>query len=198
MIRIVNGFFDCIKRKKVYFVLLIVAAILAIVLGVIAAINLSDEALTSSLSNIAYIRFLKDEIGFVSMIFTLVLSLCIFFSIIFLCHWKSFLIPLGFLFYLYLIYSQIVIFLSMILVYGIFNCIIFAVLLLVYILSVWFVFVLIVLELSCFTNSHSYFKDCCSMTRAKVLMYFIIMMVATVIFSLILLILKNYIILLVF
>ena len=198
MMKVFNGFFDCIKKRKVYFILSIVFGLVVVVLGVIAALNFGGDSITINLSNIAYIKFLKTESSFVGMFFNLILSLFIFFVVIFLCHSRKFLIPLGFLFYLYLIYSQTVVFVSVILIYGILNCIIFCVLLLSYTISVWFIFILILAELSCFTNTHSYFRDCCSFNRAKVLTYFIIIVLLTLIFSLTLLILKNYIILLIF
>ena len=49
--------FDCVKRRKGYFLFLIIIGILAIVVGVVGAINLSGHSI--DLSNIAYIKFLK-------------------------------------------------------------------------------------------------------------------------------------------
>lgn len=198
MNRIFEGMFDCVKRKKGYFLLLIVASLIAIVLGVIAAVNFGDGVFTIDLSNIAYIKFLKAECGFVSMMFGLLLSLLVFFAVIMVCHYKSFLIPLGFLFYMYLVYSQAVIFVSVILIYGILNCVILAVLLFVYSLLVWSIFLLVITELSCFTNFQGYFKSCFSFKESKLLLYLILLAILTLTFSIILLILKNYVILLIF
>ena len=197
MNRIFGGMFDCVKRKKGYFVLLIILSVLAIVLGVIAAVNF-DDTLTIDLAHIAYIKFLAGNCGFASMIFGLLLSLVVFFLVIIICHFKTFLMPLGIVFYLYLVYSQAVIFMSIIIIYGIFNCIILAVLLLVYSLLVWAIFLLIMCETLCLTNSSGYFKSCCSPKESKTIIYLICLIVLTLIFSLVLTILKNYVILLIF
>ncbi len=193
-----NGLFDCLKRKRGYCIFLVFLSLIAIVLGVIAAINFGSDVFSVDLSNIAYMRFLKDDASFVSMIFGLLLSLLIFFAVIIICHWKSFLLPLGVIFYLYLVYSQTVIFMSIILIYGILNCIILVVLLFVFSLLVWSLFLLIICEIACFVNSHSFFKSCFSFKKSKILTYLIILLIITLLFSLILTILKNYVILLIF
>ena len=198
MNRIFGGLFECVKRKKGYFVFLLLLSVLAIVLGVIAAVNFSGETFTIDLSHIAYIKFLGGHCGFASMIFGLILSLLVFFIVILLCHWKTFLLPFGIVFYLYLVYSQAVVFMSIIITYGIFNCIILVMLLLIYSLFVWFVFMLIMCELLCYLNTNNYFKSCFSFGFSKVLIYLIMLILLTLIYSLILIILKNYVILLIF
>lgn len=190
--------FDCVKRRKGYFLLLIIFSVVAIALGVIAAVNFGGGVFSIDLSNIAYIKFLKGSCSFISMMFGLLLSLFVFFATCLICHWKKFLIPLGVVFYLYLVYSQAVVFMSIILIYGIFNCVILAVLLLVYSLLIWALFLLILCELASFTNSHNYFRCCCSFQESKVLWFLIGLIILTLIFSLILMILKNYVILLIF
>lgn len=193
-----GGVFECVKRKKGYFVLLILFSLVAIVLGVIAAINFGGGVFSIDLSNIAYIRFLKGDCGFMSMLFGLILSLVVFFIVCVFCHSKSWLLPLGFIFYLYLVYSQAVIFMSIILIYGILNCIILVVLLLVYSLLVWALFLTLLCEISCFTNQHSYFKSCFSFKESRALLFLLGLIVLTFIFALILSILKSYVILLIF
>ena len=189
--------FDCVKKKKGYFTFLIIFSLLAIILGVVAAINFGGGVFSVDLSNIAYIRFLQGG-GFVSMVFGLMLSLLMFFIAIILCNIKSYLIPLGVLFYLYLVYSQTVIFMSIILIYGILNCIILAVLLLVYTTLIWATFLLVVCEVASLTNNSGYLKSCCSVRESKVIWYLLIMLTLTFIFCLIMMILKNYVVLLIY
>ena len=192
------GLFECARKRKGYICILIVLSLLAIVLGVIAAINFGGKDLTINLSHISYIRFLKGDCGFVSMMLGMILSLAIFFSIIVICHCKTFLLPFGVMFYLYLVYSQAVIFVSIILIYGIFNCLILIMLLLIYSIVIWLVFELLLCELAELLNSYSYFKSCFSFKESRVLLWLILLCVLTLLFSLILLILKNYVILLIF
>ena len=192
-----GGIFDCVKRKKGYFCFLIFLSVVAIVLGVIAAINFGS-VLTIDLSHISYIKFLSGNCGFASMLFGLLLSLMVFFCVILLCHWKKFLLPFAVVFYLYLVYSQAVVFMSIILIYGIFNCIILAVLLLAYSIIVWAIFLFLMCEFLCLNKTYSYFKTCFSLKESKVLIYLIFLCLLVVLFSLILTILKNYVILLIF
>ena len=198
MNNVFSGLFDCVKRKKSYFVILIILSVVAVVLGIIAAVNFGGGIFDIDLSNIAYIRFLQDDSSFMSMMFGLTLSLLIFFVIILLCHYKAFLLPLGLLFYLYLVYSQAVIFMSIILIYGILNCIILVVLLFVYSLLVWAFFLFILCEISCFTNNRGYFRTCFSLRNSKTIIFLIGLLTLTIIFSIVLTILKNYVILLIF
>lgn len=188
--------FNCIKLKKGYFVLLILLSIVMIILGVVACINL-DNSLTIDLSNISYMKFLKGG-GFGSMMFSLFLALSIFAIALILCHWKTFLIPIGIIFYLYLVYSQTFIFVSIILIYGIFNCIILLILLLLYLFFLWSIFLMLCCELSCHCKSPSYFRDCFSFKRSKVLFFLLSLLMLTLIFTIILTVLKKFVILLIF
>ena len=198
MNRIFYRFFDCVKRKKGYFILLLMLSIVAIVLGVVAAINFGGGVFSIDLSNIAYIRFLKSESGFMSMVFGLVLSLFMFYVACLICHWKSWLVPLGVVFYLYLVYSQSIVFMSIILIYGFFNCIILSLLLMVYTILIWGLFLVFLCEILCLTNSYDYFRCSCSLTKSNAIWILISLIVLTFIFGIILLILKNYVVLLIF
>lgn len=187
--------FETIKRRKGYFLFLLLLSVLAVVLGIIGAINLSETSI--DLSNISYIRFLKGG-SYGSMIFSLLLSLTIFFLAILICHIKPFLLPLGFVFYLYLIYSQTFILLSIILIYGIFNCMILFIILLIYFLLLWFIFLMLMCELVGMLKVQNYLKTCFSVKESKVLIWLIGLVVLSIIFSLILLILEKFVILLIF
>ncbi len=173
-------------------------SVVLIVLGVIAAINFSGGVLVVDLSNIAHIQFLKEECSFVSCFFRLILSLLIFMLVICLCGCKSYLFPVGILFYGYLIYSQTVIFLSLILVYGFFNCVIFALLLLIYIFAIIFVFMLYVLEISCHCNSSPYLRNVCSWNNSNLWQCVICVALISFVFCLLLTILKSFVLLLVY
>ena len=171
---------------------------MAIVLGVVAAVNFGGGVFAVDLSNISYIKFLKGKCGFMSMLFGLILSLFVFFVVCLICHWKFWLMPLGVVFYLYLVYSQAVVFMSIILIYGFLNCVILSILLLVYSILVWGVFLLVLCELSCFTNSSDYIKCCCSLKESKTMWFLLGLITLTFVFTLVLTILKNYVILLIF
>ena len=189
---------NAMRQKRLLFIFLLILTVVLIILGVIASVNFSGGVLVVDLSNISYIQFLKEECSFVSLIFKLLLSLFIFLLVICLCGIKPYLLPLGILFYGYLIYSQTVIFMSMILIYGFFNCVIFALLLLIYIVVISFVFILFVLEISCFCNSNNYFKSIFNWRNSNVLLYLISVVLLTLIFCIVLNILKSFVLLLVY
>ncbi len=198
MKNLLDDIFGCIRIKKGYFIILILATIVAIVLGVFASINFSSGFLTIDLSNIAYIKFLKGDTGMMSMIFSSLISLMIFFIIIWLCHSKSFLVPISIMFYLYLVYSQTVILVSLVMIYGFFNCVILAMLLLVYILITWLLFVLAMLHMSCNIGEDNFFRSCCDIQKCKFSYIVILIILTTLIFSFVITILKNFVILLVY
>lgn len=187
-----------IAQKKGLFIFLIFFSVCLIVLGIIAAINFSGKDFVVDLSHISYIKFLKNESGFVSFMFKLFISVLIFMLIVCCCGIKPYLLPVGILFYGYLIYSQVVIFISIIMYYGIFNCIIFAFLLLIYILAISVVFTLLVVEISCHCNSNNYFKTIINWQNSSCLIYFICLLLITFLFCLILTILKSFVLLLMY
>ncbi len=196
--RNLNSIFDTIKLKRGYFTFLIILTILSISLGVFAGINISGGILVVDLTNIAYIQFLTGDCGFAPMIFKLLFSLFVFFFLIHLCNIKPFLLPLSIIFFMYLVYSQTVVFISIIMLYGFFNCIILSLLLLIYILLTFFIFILHCLELSNFCNCNNYFRQTFSFHQSKVLTFSILLIILTIIFCTILAILKSFVILLVY
>lgn len=195
-------FIDCVfsplKQKKGYVILLILTSIVAIILAIFASINFSSGFLTIDLSNISYIKFLKGDCGMASMIFSTLFSLMIFFIIIWICHCKPYLTPLSIIFYLYLVYSQTIILVSLIMIYGFFNCIILAMILFIYFLATWFLFVLSITHMSCNMREQDYFRCCFDINRSKFLVTLILIIITTLIFSFTITILKNFIILLVY
>lgn len=193
----ISSIFDCIKLKKGYFVILLLLTIFAIVLAVFGAMSINGGSITLSLGNMVYIKYLNGSSGMMSMLFRLIFSLSLFFFFVFIGHWKFYLYPVGILFYLYLVYSQAVVFISIILVYGFFNCIILAVFLLLYLLFLFFIFILMMLEMSCCTNQN-YFKSCFSWKRSKLLLCICILIGWSILFAVILSILKSFVILLVY
>ncbi len=190
--------FDCVRRKRGYLFIILILSLVAIVLGVVASINFDGDVFSVDLSKIAYIKFLKGECGLVSLIFNMSMSLMVFFIIVLICNKKSFLIPVAIAFYLYLVYSQVVILVSLILIYGFLNCFIFAILLLIYDIFIWSIFILITLELSNLTNRFDYFKKSCSFRESKTLFFILFAILGVITFSFILMVLKNYVVLLIY
>lgn len=198
MRNILSSIQNSFRQKKGLLIFLILFSLFLIVLGVIASINFSGGVLVVDLSNIAYIQFLKDECSFFSFFFKLFLSLFIFMLIICVSGMKPFLFPLGLLFYGYLVYSQTVIFMSMILIYGFFNCVIFALMLLVYIFAILTIYVLLVIDVACRCGSYDYFKTILSVKTANIILCLLLVVIVTLIFCVLLTIMKSFVLLLVY
>lgn len=192
-----SSLFSCFKIKKGYFLLLCLITILAIILGVYAGISFSGGVLVIDLGNISYIKFLQNDTSLFSMIFGLALSLLIFFALIMVFSCKSFLLPLALIFYMYLVYSQAVICVSVVMIYGFLNCLILLLVLIIYVAVIIFLFMLAMMHMSCFTNDAFYFKNCFT-PRNYILWLLIAIVLVCVLFSFLLSILKSFVILLVY
>ena len=196
--RFFNSIRDTFVTKKGYFIFLIVVCIASIALGIFAGINISGGIFDIDLSNIAYIQFLTGDTSFISMVFKLCVSLFVFFFLIHLCNIKPFLLPLAIVFFMYLVYSQTVVLISIIMLYGFFNCIILCILLLIYIVLTIFIFILHCLEVNKFCNCNNYFRQTFNFNNSNVLILSILLIILTLIFCTILAILKSFVILLVY
>ena len=195
MMRFFYGMQNLIKRKVKLFILLISLTVISIILGVVAGLNFLDGILVIDLSNISFIQFLKDEISFVSLFFRLSFALTIFIAIIFICNFKPFLLPLAVIFYMYLVYSQVVIIVSIILIYGFFNSVILILFLIVYTLLVFILFLFLFAEVNSCCGSFRYFKESINISS---LICLILIFALTFVFCLVLNILKSFVILLIY
>ena len=188
--------FGCLKRNKGYFVFLLILTISMMVIAVISAINFDGGILSINFTNVPYIRFLKDECSFISLIFSLILTIAIILLPIFICHCRKLLYIISLIFYCYFIYSQVVILTSIILIYGFFNTLILIIVLSIYLLTIVFLLILIMTELSLHSGS-GYFQ-CCFNGNNNFILLSIILILSIVLFSLILTILKSFVMLLIF
>lgn len=193
-----NSILNQIRVRKGLFIVLIISTIVVIVLGVISAINLDGGVLPIDLSNIAFIRYLKGDCGVFFLIFGTILNLLLFYSLILLSCCKRFLIPFAIIFYLYFVYSQIVIFTSLILLYGFFNTLILILLLLIYILLEIVLLMLFLLFLLNYTDSFGYFKNCFSSNNSNLIILTLALIAISILFCVVLIVLKSFVILLIY
>lgn len=193
-----NSILNQIRVRKGLFIVLIISTIVVIVLGVISAINLDGGVLPIDLSNIAFIKYLKGDCGVFFLIFGTILNLLLFYSLILLSCCKRFLIPFAIIFYLYFVYSQIVIFTSLILLYGFFNTLILILLLLIYILLEIVLLMLFLLFLLNYTDSFGYFKNCFSSNNSNLIILTLALIAISILFCVVLIVLKSFVILLIY
>ena len=168
---------ECVRIKKGLFCCLICFSILAAILAVVSAIKLNGSVLPIDLSSI--------------------LNLLLFYFAILLCCCKKFLCPLAYLFYFYYVYSQVMIFTSIILIYGMLNALILLLLLLLFMLAVFTLLILTILNLV-ELPSNCYFSACFNPRESCAIWLFLALILLTVFFCVIESILKSFVILLVF
>lgn len=197
MMNIFNSIFYSIKAKKVLFTFLIILSVIVAVLAVVSAVNLSGSVLPLDLSNIAFIKYLKGETGFPFLITGTLVNLLLFYLIIFLFCSKKILFPIAIIFYLYFVYSQVMIFVSIFLIYGFFNTLILLLFLLIYYLTTFLLLTLIVIDLSNICGS-GYFKSCFNKNESNLLVLTLILIAISIIFCILITILKAFVILLIY
>ncbi len=193
-----DNILGCVKQKKLLTIILLASTILVIILGVFSALNFDNSALCINLNNVLYIKYLAGDCGVTSLIFGLLFSLFIYYFIILLCCSKNFLIPISVLFYLYFVYSQTVIFVSLILIYGFLNTIILLMLLLCFYLITFALFMLLIVALSLYANQGNYIACCFNKTNNVINFLTICFVVVLLIFIILLIFLKSFVLLLVF
>lgn len=194
---ILSSLFDCLKRRLGVVVFLVLLTIIAIILGVVSAINFNGGIIVIDFNNVTYIKFLQDDGSVGMLIFGTLMSIGLFYVIVLLCCSKKFLIPLAFLFYLYLIYSQAVVLTSVLLIYGLFNTLILLLVLIVYIIMLAFLFVLLICHCIEICGMPFYISSCFN-KNSGVLWTSILLLAFVLMFCTLIWLLKLYVILLVF
>ena len=192
-----SSILENIRLKKHICIILILLSLAAIVLAVVSAVQLNGSILPIDLSNITFIRFLRGDCGFVFLIVGAVLNLLIFYAAIVLCCCKNFLRPVAIAFYLYFVYSQAMIFSSIILIYGLLNAFLLLALLFVYLICIFALLVIIIL---CLFNlpCQNYFSSCFNVGECPLLFLSLAILLLTIAFCIIESVLKSFVLLLVF
>lgn len=189
---------DSIRQRKLLFIITIIIIVLVVVLAIFSAVNFDNGVLPISLSNIAYMRYLRGESGVAYFIFSTILSIAIFYIIMVVCCFKRCFVLFAFVFYFYFIFSQIVIFVSVIMLYGFFSTLILLILLLFYLFVVFTLLLLILLQLLNFSNTSFYFKNCFGRKDSYIMVLTIVLLVFLIVFCIVMMLLKSFIILLIF
>lgn len=192
--RISYSFIEPIKRHRgfVWFILILICV--CIFCAVLSALKFNKSTLVISFNNVTVVRFLRGSSGIGGMIFTNILSVSIFCTIIILSCCKKYSVSIGIFFYCYYVYVQTLILIAFILEFGIINTLAIAFCMLIFMCII--IFLLLHLFLICLEcqPSYQYFKT--SLANCVPLLIFIaITLVAQ---ALIFFVLKNYIIVLVY
>ncbi|MBE7076500.1 MAG: hypothetical protein E7374_01245 [Clostridiales bacterium] len=169
-----------------------------IIIGIYSAFKFDGAIISIDLKHVTFVKFLRDDCGIGYLIFASLLSLCLYLIILFLCNTKKILVPFAILFYLYFVYSQFVIITSVILHYGIFASLIVVIIFAFVVSAECFIMLAILLDLFSLSCGEIQFKDCFSFASCNFMLYSLLLISLTLAFSIILYILKSFILILVF
>ena len=186
--------FEPLKKHHKFTGFMLVLICSCIFCAILAGIKFSNSSLLISFSNVTIVKFLRGTSGLGGIIFNNILTLSIFSTIIILSCYKKYTISIGIFFYAYYVYAQTLILIAFMLEYGIINTLVIAFCMLLCMTIT--IFLLLELFLICldFQNEYLYFK---SAFRACIpILIFISLTI--VVQSLIFLVLRNYIIVLIY
>ena len=187
-----------IKQQKIYFTFLILTTIAVIVFAVYSAVMMSGGLFALDISEVVYLQFLKKQNSFVSLLFGSLLAVAVIVALMVVCHIKKWLVPLALIFFLYYIYSQTVILISLIMIYGFLNVLILFIFYTVFLLCEFAILILIMLELWTLSGRDRYFSVCFSSSESSMVLYLMILSLLVFIFCLVLVILRKFVILLLY
>lgn len=180
------------------FIILLISTIAVAVLAVYSAMRFKASEISININNVAFLKFLKGDSGFISFIFSSILAVGVVYSILLCCCCKKFLCTIAVVFYLYFVYYQMVVLTSIIVIYGFFNTLILFLFLFLFFVLEFVVFIFLLLELCLKTSCNAYFKTCFNSNLSLVLLLSVALLILTLAFCLMLTLLKSFIILLVF
>ena len=71
-----HAFASC-KRHKAITIWLIVALTVSVILGVVAGIRINHSSFPQDFSNVGYVKYLRDDVGFAGFIFTEIFTIIV-------------------------------------------------------------------------------------------------------------------------
>lgn len=192
--RISYSLIDPIKRHRLFVSFMITLVCVCVFCAVLAGLKFNKSTLIISFNNVIVVKFLRGSSGIGGLIFSNIFTILIFCTIIILSCCKKYTISIGIFFYCYYVYVQFLILLAFILEFGIINTLAIAFCMLIFLCVL--IFLMLHLFLICIEcqGYQQYFKT--SLINCIPILIFIIL--SLVIQSLIFLVLKNYVIILVY
>lgn len=188
-----HAFSSC-KRHKLITVWLVIALLVSVVLGVIAGIRINNSAFPQDFSNVGYVKYLRDSVGFAGFIFTEIFTILVFVFVAILTCGNVFSFALGVLFFMYFCYSQTVTIVSISMEFGFFNTIILMIFLIAINLLYFYLFLLVFVECFDCAKIPNYWSGC-FITILPLLITFLAVALINGIF---LMVLKNFVFILVY
>lgn len=192
--KLTYSLFEPLKKHRNFAIFIVLLVCMCIFCAVLAGIKFSNSSLLISFSNVAIVKFLRGTSGFGGMLFSNLLTISIFSSIIISSCCKKYTISIGVFFYCYYVYAQTLTLIAFILEYGIINTLVIAFCMLIFMFFSFFLLLeLFLICLDC-QNQYLYFKT--SFTNCLPIFIFILALLLCQ--SIIFFVLRNYVIVLVY
>lgn len=188
-----HAFSSC-KRHKAITIWLIIALLTSVVLGVVAGIQINHSSFPQDFSNVGYVKYLRDNVGFAGFIFTEIFTIVVFVAISMLTCCKVWCCFIGVLFFMYFCYAQTVTIVSITMEFGFFNTVILLIVLVVVSLVYFYLFLLVIVECFDCIGMPNYFSGCVC-TILPLIIAFLLVALFNAIF---LMVLKNFVFVLVY
>ncbi len=188
-----HAFSSC-KRHRVFTIWLIVALVTSVTLGVVAGIRINHSSFPQDFSNVGYVKYLRDNVGFAGFFFTEIFTIIVFVTITVLTCCKAWCCMFGILFFMYFCYSQTVTIVSIIMEFGFFNTVILLIFLVAISLIYFYLFLLVVVECFDCIGMPNYFSGCV----CAILPLIISFLLASLFNAIFLMVLKNFVFVLVY
>lgn len=192
--RFYYSLFDPIKKHRQFVSFMIIIIGVCIFCAVLAGIKFSNSSLLISFSNVVIVKFLRGNSGFGGMLFSNLFTLAIFSTIIICSCCKKYTISIGIFFYAYYVYAQTLTLIAFVLEFGIINTLVIAFCLLIFMICT--LFLLLELFVICLEIQHDYLYFKQSFMHCLPILSLVC---ALLVFeSIVFLVLRNYIIVLVY
>lgn len=188
------SFIEPIRRHKSFVGLVLIIVGSCIFAGILAGIKYNNSSLLLSFSNVVVVKFLRGSTGFAGMMFSNIFIVMIFSGIIIVSCRKKYFVSIGLFFYGYYVYAQTLTLLAFLLEYGIMNTFVIAVCMLLYMIIMLFLFLQLFLIGLDMQSECNYFKS----AVINCLPILLCIALTIIIQCVVLMVLKNFIIVLVY
>ena len=183
-----------LKKYRNFVGLMVVVTTVSIFCSVMAGIKFNNSSMLISFSNVTAVKFLRGASGFGGMLFSNIFTISIFSIIIISSSCKRYTISIGIFFYAYYVYVQSLTLIAFVLEFGVINTLVIAFCMLIVMLIMFLLLLELFLNcLECCTNTF-YFKRALIRCLPILIMMLLLLLSESVMF----LVLKNYVIVLVY
>ena len=186
--------FEPIKKHRRFVSFMVIIIGVCVFCAIMAGIKFSNSSMLISFSNVVIVKFLRGSTGFGGMLFSNMLTIGVFAIIIMCSCCKKYTISIGIFFYAYYVYAQTLTLIAFMLEYGIINTLVIVFCMLL--CMVVSLFLLLEIFLVCIELQREtyYFKGAIQNCIPILAGIIVLLLLESIVF----LVLRNYVIILVY